>query len=694
MEHKNNQEAAKATESKSRGNKHGSRFGRNVTIVFALILVLLGGLLASLPFLFKYQAEAWYARQGNNQQLVVGNVDIGLFSGKVGLEGISARKNGKLVFAVKSINGVISLDHLLKGKLDFGALSVVGLKIAGTSGHDGLHLAGISLPLTTIPGVLLLVSAFQSLEMTDGAIVWDADDFSLQANIPSMQVGAWSPSSGLETPTIKAELSVTHFSSTINNKEFELTQPADLIVAGSVLLSDTGLTFDGGFEAGSIVIQHPSAEGLVSRLESLKGDGLTLQKGELFVDKLSFSKAESWLLGTIVGANQVKSEAVSLDKVSVVKDKLTIANAVAEQLQIRNHASQMKLLSVVRSTGDQLSISPDGFNLKALQLSQPALLAGDGTVEPLMGSEQILVANIRGKSTAELPTADTIELEGLIINYLLNENGKLALVQNSGKNKGEGVAGQGALLVMGLLIRVGKSSLIGTGELHFQDISVNPPVRLDATIGRLSSEIDSDQGRLQMVLRGEIGQYGTYSADLDLVGIENGGSGKVTIAVRELDLPPFGPYLDKFVGIGFQAGMLDLNTTTEFNKGRFKGVIEFDLTHLEFGQQGLFDGHSQQSGLSMPLQTLLLLFGQGEREMKLSVPLQGNLHNPKFNFWNILTEGVVKMVIERLSQGIKGVGGVNGSNPMGIFGLIPNMARIDGIEIMPIIPPDQSGGAG
>lgn len=675
METTENQKKTKPVRSTAGDSRPKSRVGRTLVLLFLFILVLLGALFVSLPFLFKYQAESWYASQGENQQLVVGNIDISPFTGKVALEGITARKNGKLVFSLESINGEIGLDPLLKGNLDFGALKVVGLKVVGTSGHDGIHIAGLSLPLATTPGALLPVTAFQSLEMTDGAVVWDADGFTLAATLPSLQVGGWSPSSGLTRSTIKADLSITRFDSTINKKAFALTQPANLIVDGSVRLSDTGLLFTGGFETGSIVIEHPSAESLVSRLESLQGDGLTLSRGELLLDQLSFAKAESWLLGTVAGADQVKTNRVTLDNISLVKDKLVVANLATEQLQIRNRANQAELLSVARAVGEDLSLSPGGFYLNALQLGQPTLLGGDGSVKPLMVSEQILVSGIRGESTVELPTAETIDLEGVVINTILDKNGKLTSLQNSNQNEGKEGAEQRAGLMVELLTRVGKTNLLGRGEFHYLDNSVTPLVALDANIDHLVSKMDRDQGHLEMVVQGEIAQYGTYSIDLDLEEIEKGGSGEVTVAIKELDLPPLAPYLDKFVGTGFQAGMLDLSTIARFDKGRFKGVIESDLTHLELGQQGLFGGRSEQASLSMSLQPLLTLIGQSERDMKLSVPIEGDLNNPEFKFWSVLSEGVVKAVKERLNLGIKGVGDVSSSNPMGIFGLIPNMAQ-------------------
>jgi hypothetical protein len=184
-------------------------------------------------------------------------------------------------------------------------------------------------------------------------------------------------------------------------------------------------------------------------------------------------------------------------------------------------------------------------------------------------------------------------------------------------------------------------------QLAFTDSTVTPMRDLSLTLDALQLEgLDttrSDPGPFS--LRGRINRFG----DLALAGrytwFASEPSGEWTGQLRQLELPPFSPYMERHIGYQLESGQLQLETRGSLDQGQVESSNGLTIHKLQVRQQAAEEAGEFDSQLGMPLETVISILTDEDDDLALQVPISGSLDDPRFGY-----ESVINIVMTKVAK--------------------------------------------
>lgn len=197
------------------------------------------------------------------------------------------------------------------------------------------------------------------------------------------------------------------------------------------------------------------------------------------------------------------------------------------------------------------------------------------------------------------------------------------------------------------VVRVGAINMGGTGELHFTDQSVEPAFRtqLDITEARLTG-LDSSQPERPspFLLRGKIGQYTNVQVNGSVAPLSSPLQLNVSGKIENLDLPPLSPYSVHALGYRVTSGHLDATMELGIAGGRLDGTHELTLRNLTVDPATNDQTEQLAADLHMPLGSALDLLRDKENNIRIAVPISGDLSDPRFSMADAINKALGKTV--------------------------------------------------
>jgi hypothetical protein len=187
--------------------------------------------------------------------------------------------------------------------------------------------------------------------------------------------------------------------------------------------------------------------------------------------------------------------------------------------------------------------------------------------------------------------------------------------------------------------------LSGSSQLDFTDHSVQPSFRQHLDIDRFSvGAMDSAAAKrwTPVELAGRLGEY----SHLTLAGKARPFADQVNVdltgTLKAVDLPHLSSYTAASLGYNLQSGQLDGDIILKITDDQMDGKAKLVLNKLNVKAADTERMAELNRELNMPLDSALNMLRDGDDNIRLTLPVSGDIHKPDFDFSHIINKAMGK----------------------------------------------------
>ncbi len=202
------------------------------------------------------------------------------------------------------------------------------------------------------------------------------------------------------------------------------------------------------------------------------------------------------------------------------------------------------------------------------------------------------------------------------------------------------------------LIKVGAINIKDTSTALI-DQSVKPEVKtsiseLNGHIKGLSSETLS---KADVDINGKFNQFSPLSIQGQINPLSSDAYTDLKITVEDLDLLAFSPYAASYVAFPINGGKLNIELEYSLNQHELIGK-----NNLLFKQFKLGDKSPSPDAIDLPLKLAVTLLSDMNGEMKINLPVSGNLTDPEFSYGGLVGKAIFKLITSIVASPFKILG--------------------------------------
>jgi hypothetical protein len=173
--------------------------------------------------------------------------------------------------------------------------------------------------------------------------------------------------------------------------------------------------------------------------------------------------------------------------------------------------------------------------------------------------------------------------------------------------------------------------------VRFEDESVSPAFSIDLKILEAGvSDLDSSQPQQSASITLKISD--TEDARISLDGNIQPFAKQLSLdwngKIESLDLPPLSPYVIQNTGFSFISGEMQADIPLKITQNELNGAINLTLYNPEVKSVKAPDPENGEKGkiqLSMSLDSALKLLRDKQNNVKLNIPISGDISDPQFS---------------------------------------------------------------
>ncbi len=181
------------------------------------------------------------------------------------------------------------------------------------------------------------------------------------------------------------------------------------------------------------------------------------------------------------------------------------------------------------------------------------------------------------------------------------------------------------------------------GTIRFRDHSVKPAFsgKLARIGGRISGLSSDENAMADVELRGLLDD----SAPLEIIGKINPLREDLYVdlkaSFKDIELSPATPYSGRYIGYAIDKGKLSLDVKYLIEKRKLDSQNVIFIDQLTLGES-----IESPDATKLPVKLAIVLLRDRNGQIKLDIPVEGSLDDPKFSVWRI----VIKMIVNLLSK--------------------------------------------
>jgi outer membrane protein OmpA-like peptidoglycan-associated protein len=318
----------------------------------------------------------------------------------------------------------------------------------------------------------------------------------------------------------------------------------------------------------------------------------------------------------------LNSESVDLEAIKVESlNKISVSG-----IALKGLAVFADLKSVKSSAADPPLLGAQEVKLKDVQLSQQNNFAIDAV------NLQALQAYVHRDAEGKLPAIERLKA---IQNDVSSVDQSTRAASDSKVKKKSDKFG----------FRIGQVEITGDSGLRFRDESVTPAFSTDLRIleARLS---DLDNSRPQQVASVKLLVSDKENARLSLDGTLQPFTEQLSLdwkgKIEALELPPLSPYVIQSTGYRFSGGELHADIPLKINQNQLNGAIDLILYNPELKAESRPKTQKGKIRLNMTLDSALRLLRDKQNNVKLNIPISGNVNDPQFSVADAVNKVLAK----------------------------------------------------
>ncbi len=186
-------------------------------------------------------------------------------------------------------------------------------------------------------------------------------------------------------------------------------------------------------------------------------------------------------------------------------------------------------------------------------------------------------------------------------------------------------------------VKLNRFDLTGNSSISVQDKSISPTLHRALAIDTLSLRNLNTQDKNQateLVLKARNGKYSTLNSNITIWPLADELTLKSKLVIKEAELPPYSSYIATALGYQIDSGHLDLDLTLNADNGLLDGEANILLRQFDLG--GRQDSSSVVKAGAIPLNIAVGILKDSDDNIKLDIPLSGNVDSPEFGWSNFL----------------------------------------------------------
>ena len=196
-----------------------------------------------------------------------------------------------------------------------------------------------------------------------------------------------------------------------------------------------------------------------------------------------------------------------------------------------------------------------------------------------------------------------------------------------------------------LQIRLGEFDILDNSKILFEDASVKPTFRMEIKPLNLRLvDLDSTQPdhASSVSLGATMNKQETIKLSGELKPFLERPAATMKLKVGKLELHSLSAYSRQYVGYNILSGRLNLDTKLAVKDNRINADNQLLVRNLKVEAVDKSKNDEMTAKLSMPLDTALDLLRDDHGNIKLAVPISGDLNNPDVGISDAINQALVK----------------------------------------------------
>ncbi len=202
------------------------------------------------------------------------------------------------------------------------------------------------------------------------------------------------------------------------------------------------------------------------------------------------------------------------------------------------------------------------------------------------------------------------------------------------------------------IIKVGAINIKDTSTALI-DQSIEPSVttsisELNGAIKGLSSE---NLSKADVKITGKFNQFSPLSIEGQINPLSSEAYTDIKVLVEDLDLLAYSPYAATYLAFPINGGKLNLELEYSLNKNELRGK-----NNMLFKQFKLGNRTQSPDAVNLPLKLAVSLLRDMNGEMKIDLPVSGNINDPEFSYGGLVGKAFFKLITSIVASPFKILG--------------------------------------
>jgi uncharacterized protein involved in outer membrane biogenesis len=182
---------------------------------------------------------------------------------------------------------------------------------------------------------------------------------------------------------------------------------------------------------------------------------------------------------------------------------------------------------------------------------------------------------------------------------------------------------------------------VDDGTVDFSDMSLVIPfaTRIRDFDGVATGISTAAAGRAGLKFEGRVDPYGQATVDGTLSPLQLKTYSDIEVVFRNVAMTSLSPYSATFAGRKIRSGKLDLDLDYRVENHSLRSNSKIVLDQFALGERV-----ESPSAVSLPLDLAVALLTDSEGKINASVPVEGNVDDPKFHYGKLLWDAIVTLV--------------------------------------------------
>ncbi len=375
-------------------------------------------------------------------------------------------------------------------------------------------------------------------------------------------------------------------------------------------------------------------------------------EGQLAIDNLGFRLEEAALE---IEQQHLQAD-LNLDfsggEPSIIEGKTAIS---AKDLRVTDLGRQLELLRLGAFNAKQLVVqSLDNISAEAIILGDLKALSRQETKPegspPFIFSVEKVALNSVSLQDLNLLVSQSLEIEAVVAWLVRDNQGDLELARwlqatDDQKKKKPGAETKESAPAFNLALD--QLKLVGNNRLTFTDESISPRFRKKISEFALTAKsLDSREPHRTSDLTGsgKVGEHGGIKIQGTLQPLADQFSSDLKIELANIDMASIDGYLREASGYRLKSGQLNGTISGKINRGTLDSQLDLVLEKFQVDALSKEEKRDITGDLGVPLGKALDMLRNSDGDIKLDIPVQGDLDDPEFRFSKVVMSAFLKAV--------------------------------------------------